>query len=76
MISAASLGKVSDVIELLKKGADVNSMDTNGWAALMLAAVYGHTVCASILLKRGADVNRIDYEGNKALLLAAWHGRN
>ena len=50
------------MVELLKRGADLEARDENGNDALMLSSCYGHVAVATILLGRGCDPNiRIDF---------------
>ena len=42
---------------LLKKGADVNVIDTKGNTPLHAAAVQGNEDCMNALISAGADVN-------------------
>jgi len=51
------IATVSDVRELLKKGADVKAKDTGGDTSLHWAAVYANAKSVKLLLKAGADPN-------------------
>ena len=46
--------------EIIKKGADVNCADKNGWTPLHFACQNGHTELALALIAKGADVNSED----------------
>ena len=45
------------VDELIAAGADVNSTDSNGYTAVMLAGLRGITGCLESLIKAGANTN-------------------
>ena len=45
---------------LLKRGANVNARDEDGWYALMYASHYGYLAVCTILLDRGADPDSND----------------
>ncbi len=55
----------------LNAGANINYADSNGWTALMMAAVYGHIDIVRLFLEQGADVNHADTLGYTALMWAA-----
>jgi ankyrin repeat protein len=56
---------------LLESGADSNTKDGGGFAALHLAAWHGHTVIVQLLVEMGADLLLQDWWGDTALDLAA-----
>ena len=56
------------VNKLLEAGADVNSRDTEGSTALIIAAKSGDTECLKSLLKAGADVNLTDSDLDECAL--------
>lgn len=61
---------------LIAEGADVNQLDPNGDAPLVMAAYLGHTEIVRLLLDAGADLTAVD-PGMKATALhaAAYAGR-
>jgi len=71
---AAFDGNVEEVKKLLKKGADPNVQDKDGWTPLHLAASEGHVDVAKLLLEHGADPNAQDKHGNTPLHDAAFEG--
>ena len=42
---------------LIKRKADLNESDANGWTALHFAASQGHTQYATVLLDHGAEID-------------------
>jgi hypothetical protein len=70
LMTAAAEGSVSQVKDLLARGAEVNDKDQAGQTALMHAAAGGHTAIAKLLLGRGAEVNEKDHEGQTASMKA------
>ena len=54
LITAAYVGDISEVNELLAKGADVNVKNNNGWTALHEASMKGHGDIVQLLKKAGA----------------------
>lgn len=60
--------------ELLKAGADVDSMDAEGVTALMEAAWKGDVEVAEMLIDTGADLDVKDNNGCTALWLASREG--
>jgi hypothetical protein len=62
---------VASLLFLLKKGADVNVVDSAGHTALITAAVYEDAECAAVLVEAGADVNAKQSDGYNALGLAS-----
>jgi uncharacterized protein len=69
---ACANGNPVAVEALLRAGADANSRNANGTAALMTAASAGNPAAVRVLLDRGAEVNaREAARGQTALMFAA-----
>lgn len=67
---AAREGRIQDVIQDLKEGADINSKSDAGRTALMFAARSCYIPVARTLIAHDADVNIRDGEGDSALVYA------
>lgn len=76
VMKAVQKNDVTRMRELIAGGADVNELDPNGDAPLVMAAYLGHTEVVRLLLQAGADVTAVD-PGMKATALhaAAYAGR-
>jgi ankyrin repeat protein len=74
LLDAADKGRLSLVLELIKKGADVNDKDDDGQTALHRAAAKGHKSLAVALLALGADMTEKDARGRTPVMLAAEAG--
>lgn len=61
---------------LLDHGAKVDSVDNDGWTALMWAAWSGLSNVANLLVERGCPLNAADRQGNTALIIAAQRGNH
>jgi hypothetical protein len=72
--SAALVGDVERVKKLLKKGADPNAEDKDGWTPLHVAASVGHVDVVKLLLERRANPNAEDKDGKTPLHYAAYKG--
>jgi len=57
MHAASGYNKLPRLLELIKKGADVNARDPFGGTPLMIAAKRGFSNIVSALLENGADPN-------------------
>ncbi|KAE8752803.1 hypothetical protein FOCC_FOCC000541 [Frankliniella occidentalis] len=74
--NAALCGEVDKVVEHLRKGTNVNSLDAGGYAPIHYAARQGHINIARLLLSHGGDVNIQTRSGRAtALLRAAFSGK-
>jgi hypothetical protein len=73
-LEAAEKGRVSLLVESLKKGADINDKDDAGMTALHRAAAAGQKSAVIALLALGADMSETDNQGRTPLMLAAEAG--
>jgi hypothetical protein len=67
---AAEKGDVPGLQRLLKMSVDIDSRDSLGRTALMLATLRGHAEAVDILLDNGADPNVADHRGTTPLQAA------
>ena len=74
LLDAAKNGRVTDVLELLDEGVNVEFKDERGDTVLMCAARSGHTDCVRLLLDSGADKEG-NNNGETALIRATEWGR-
>jgi ankyrin repeat protein len=72
---ASSFGLTNVVLELLRLGSDINSLDSNGQRALYRAVEGAHTETIRILLDKGADIDARDIRGWTALHRACANGQ-
>ena len=70
LLEAAESGDISEVENLLARGADVNATDKYGITALHWAAKAGKTEVVEALVIAGADVNATDNDGETVLQFA------
>ena len=74
-IEICKQGSLQQVKDAIKKGADVNTKDNNGYTALMAAAGFNSDAKVTIaLIKAGADVNAKDIQGFTPLDSALQNG--
>ena len=66
--------KPASLESLLKKGADINGRDDDGFTPLMWAAASGNEECTKLLIKKHAPLESKDKQGSTALLNAAGMG--
>ena len=66
--------RVAMVEQLVKQGAQLDTLDDDGWSALMWASWSGLAQVASKLLDLGASYQFADKQGNTALIIAAQRG--
>ncbi len=71
---AVEAGDPQAVEAALNAGANINYADSNGWTALMMAALYGHIDIVRLLIDAGAHVNCANNYDNSALMWAALYG--
>jgi ankyrin repeat protein len=71
---AAMLGDVAAVSNLLKEGANVNAMQSDGATALHWAAYHGDVALVQQLLEAGANPSAANRNGSTPMWLAAERG--
>lgn len=71
---AARQGRLDVVIELLRRGADVDRRGLHGLTPLCAAALGGHDLVVQELLRAGADADRWSAQGQGPVHLAAREG--
>jgi ankyrin repeat protein len=71
LIAASSQKRVQVVVCLLKAGADVNAVGSNGHSALAAAVQSNSVAIVQLLLDNGADISKRDSLGHNALFRAA-----
>ena len=76
LMNAINKNNILLVQQLIQDGADVNELDSNQDAPLIIAAYKGYNQIVKLLLEAGADVRAVD-PGMKATALhaAAYAGR-
>lgn len=65
---------VDCIVALLDAGANIESVDQNGWTVLHIAASKGNIAIVEVLLKRGAAINATTNANQTPLLMAACNG--
>lgn len=65
---AARLGESDNVASLLRRGADVNGLDSEGETALIGASTWGRDNVVKVLLAAGANPNLKDAAGSTPLI--------
>lgn len=76
LMNAAKGGNNDAVLDVLKRGADVNEQTNKGKTALMFAASEGHTNVSRLLIEKGAKINIADNYGTTALIVASTSGHD
>ena len=74
VIAAAARRDLPTLRALIKAGADLDRLSTQGPTALMISAQLGFTEIVAELLEAGATVDSIDTNGQSALFLAVHKG--
>jgi ankyrin repeat protein len=70
IINAAANGDYGKVVSLVKKGRDVNAVNTLKWTPLAYACKYGYLEITKHLVENGADVNMRINTGASLLQIA------
>lgn len=63
LTAATEAGHVSCVQTLVRRGANVNQVEDDGWSALMLACLHGHEEIGRFLALNGADKGVVAKDG-------------
>lgn len=71
---ASANGELSNIQNLLARGADVNGKNKRGYTALILAVRGEQSYAVKYLIGAGADVNAQDVDGDSPLMLAVTNG--
>lgn len=74
IIAAANRDDTAQVIDLLKRGMDVNTADRSGNSLLMIAARNANHELLDFLVGNRANLSRKNRYGDSALMLAAFRG--
>jgi ankyrin repeat protein len=74
MNDIASAGLSRTLGGLLRRGANVNSVDHDGLSPLYCAARNGQEPIVKMLLERGADIDLVDKKGSTPLDVAVAYG--
>jgi uncharacterized protein len=74
LMVAARDGKVTEVDDLLNRGASLTARSDKGKTPLHYAAANGRVEVVQLLLSKGAEVDPRDKEGHTPLMLAANYG--
>ena len=75
LLGAAAQNQAQAVQQLLATGVDIESRDTQGRTALLIATHYDAIDVARILIESGADVNAMDNISDSPYLYAGAEGR-
>lgn len=70
MRDAVSLGSVYELEEIIKKGVNPNTKDSEGFTPLHVAASVNEKPCLKLLLEAGSTIDAVDDYGNTALHIA------
>ena len=73
-LSSARLGDTSQLVQLLNRGLDPNTVDEHGNTLLILAAREGHADTVAALLKFRPKLSQRNAAGDSALMMAVLKG--
>jgi hypothetical protein len=68
---ASRNGDIKIVKILIESGANINSVDNEGWTPLMRAAISGHSNIVAFLLENNADASKKNSIGQTVIISAA-----
>jgi hypothetical protein len=74
ILSAANRDDTGQVVDLLKRGMDVNTADQSGNTLLMIAARNNNVSLLDFLLRNRANILKKNEYGDSALMLASLRG--
>ena len=75
ILAAANDSDTATVVDLLKRGMDVNTSDRAGSTLMMIAARTGNLQLLQTLLANRANVNRRNQYGDSAVMVGALNGK-
>ncbi len=75
-LSSARLGDTRQLVDLLNRGIDPNTIDEQGNTLLILAANGGHTRTVSAILQYRPNISHRNLAGDSALMLAVLRGHD
>lgn len=75
-LSSARLGDTRQLVDLLNRGVDPNTIDAQGNSLLILAAREGHVRTVSALLQYRTNLSHRNLVGDSALMLAILGGHS
>ena len=73
-LSAANMGDAKELVSLIQRGLDPDTVDAQGNTLLILAAREGHTAAVEALARNRARVDYRNPAGDSALMLAVLRG--
>jgi hypothetical protein len=77
LLEAARVGDLAKVQRLVKDGASVHEVNSDGENALIFAVIFGHTPVVHWLVNEGgARISDANREGRTAILFAGDYGRH
>jgi ankyrin repeat protein len=76
LMDAAKEGDIETVLDLLRRGAEVNGRSNKGKTALHYAAAHGHVEVVKQLIANGAEIDARDRDWHTPLILASIYGCN
>ncbi len=71
---AASHGHSQTLQAIIRSGADINLVDSNGWTPVHSSAYHGRLGCLQFLKTAGGKLDLCDNDGNTPAHLAAMEG--
>jgi ankyrin repeat protein len=74
-VNAINADNSLEVVRLLRRGIDANTVDPRGQPVLHTAARAGALEVIKALLNAGAEIDRRNPNGETAIMIAALHGR-
>lgn len=74
LIKETRRGDLDRATELIRAGAEINKLASDGNTALMRAASYGYVSLVEMLLREGAEPNKTAHDGASALFWACRGG--